>query len=82
MGGDLTTAGYILWAKPPKDLPKLVPHQIAGKVKARKFDSVSPSSAQLRDTLVDDELNEKEGELFLDERAALKRSACGLTVWR
>ncbi|HSI64242.1 MAG TPA: hypothetical protein VLE43_14035 [Candidatus Saccharimonadia bacterium] len=82
VGGDLTAAGYIPRAKPYKDLPKLVPHQIAGKVSAKKFDNLNATDTGLRAAFVDEVLTVEGGDTYLDERAVFERSDAGLPVWK
>ena len=40
VGGDLRAAGYIPRAKPYRYLPRMAPHQIAGRIEARRFDAL------------------------------------------
>lgn len=82
VGGDLTAAGYIPRAKPYKDYPKVVPHQIAGKIDARKFDNTEATKESLQAAFVDEALTEEDGETYLDEKAVFERSNAGLPVWR
>lgn len=82
VGGDLSAAGYIPRAKPYKDLPEIVPHQIAGKVNARKFDNTAPTNEQLKEAFVDEALMKEDEHIYIDERAIFKRSDAGLPVWR
>lgn len=82
VGGDLTAAGYIPRAKPYKDFPKVVPHQIAGKVNARKFENHSATKDQLIATFVEEVLLKEDDDLYLDERAVFERSDAGLPVWK
>jgi hypothetical protein len=82
VGGDLAAAGYIPRAKPYKDLPNVAPHQIAGKVNAKKFDNLNATAEKLKAAFVDEALTEEDGDTYLDERAVFERSDAGLAVWR
>jgi hypothetical protein len=82
VGGDLTAAGYIPRAKPYKDLPNVVPHQIAGKVNAKKFENHSATKEQLIATFVNEVIIKEDEDLYLDERAVFERSDAGLPVWK
>lgn len=82
VGGDLTAAGYIPRAKPYKDIPNMVPHQIVGKLNARKFDNTGPTDEQLKSAFVPEALIKEDGDLYIDERAIFERSDAGLPVWR
>ncbi|QIF01781.1 hypothetical protein [Roseimicrobium sp. ORNL1] len=82
VGGDLTAAGYIPRAKPYKDLPNIVPHQIVGKVNAKKFDNTAPTNEQLQAAFVEEALMKEDEDIYIDERAIFERSDAGLTVWK
>lgn len=82
VGGDLTATGYITRARPYPDFPHIVPHQIAGKLDARKFVSLDASDKQLRKTFVDEVLTKDEEAIYLNEKAVLSRSKAGEAVWR
>lgn len=82
VGGDLTAAGYIPRAKPYKDLPNIVPHQIVGKVNAKKFDNTEPTHEQLQSAFVEEALLKEDDNIYIDERAIFERSNAGLPVWR
>lgn len=82
VGGDLTAAGYIPRAKPYRDLPDVVPHQIAGELHARRFDNTGPSKAELQAAFVEEALITEDEDLYLDERAIMERASQGLPVWR
>jgi hypothetical protein len=82
VGGDLTAAGYIPRAKPYKDLPDILPHQIAGKVNAKKFDNTAPTNEQMQAAFVGEALTKEGEDIYIDERAIFERSDAGLPVWK
>lgn len=84
VGGDLEAAGFLPRAKPYPDLPKIQPHQIAGRLGARRLDVLDATDAELKAALVDDvlETGDDEDGVALDARAVLARHQAGLPVWR
>src|SRR5690606_29163325 len=83
VGGGLRAAGYIHRARPYPDLRDVEPHQIAGGVEARRFDTFDASSESLRETFDAAVLFEDDdGEVYLDEQAVLTRQRSGQAVWR
>jgi hypothetical protein len=82
VGGDLTAAGYMPRAKPCKDLPNIVPHQIAGKVHARKYDNLNSTNETVTAAFVEEALVKDGEDIYIDERAIFERSDKGLPVWR
>ena len=82
VGGDLTAAGYIRCAKPYPDYPDIEPHQIAGRIDARQFDTASVSAEELKAAFVDDVLIEEGEDTWLDERAVISCFNDGEAVWR
>ena len=82
VGGDLSAAGYLPCAKPYADLRDVAPHQIAGRIDARRMDLLASTDASLRAALVDEVLCEDDEAVYLDEKAVLSRSSAGLPVWR
>ncbi len=82
VGGDLTAAGYVPRAKPYPDLPGVAPHQVAGKIEARRIDVHEASDEALRAAFVDEVLAQDGEDLWLDENAVIERSNAGLPVWR
>jgi hypothetical protein len=82
VGGDLTAAGYVRCAKPYPDFPDVAPHQIAGRIDARQFDTRAASRDELRAAFVDDVLIEEDEDTWLDETAVVHQFNDGLAVWR
>lgn len=82
VGGDFAAAGYLPRAKPYPDLPKIAPHQFAGKVEARTLDVLNDSDDTLRAALVDDVLDSDEDGVSPNARRIRARIASGLPVWR
>jgi hypothetical protein len=82
VGGDLRAAGYIPRAKPYRDLPRMAPHQIAGRIEARRFDALDATDDALKAAFVDEVLEQDEEGCRLDESALLERARGGLPVWR
>ncbi|RBP44182.1 hypothetical protein DES53_1041 [Roseimicrobium gellanilyticum] len=82
VGGDLTAAGYIPRAKPYKDLPDIVPHQIVGKVDAKKFDNLNSTNETVKAAFVEEALVKDGEDIYIDERAIFERSDKGLPVWK
>lgn len=82
VGGDLVAKGYLPCARPYADLRAVAPHQIAGRVDARRMDLLDPSEEALRAAFVDEVLYADDQAVYLDERAVLARSHADLPVWR
>lgn len=82
VGGDLHAAGYVPRAKPYPDFPFIAPHQIGGRVEARKLDLLTASDDHLRDAFVDEVLCTEGEDFWLDEPAVIERVAAGQAVWR
>jgi hypothetical protein len=82
VAGDLVAGGYLPRAKPYPDLPKVAPHQIAGKLEARSLDVLNDSGEDLRSALVEEVLDSDDDGVSVNERRLRKRVASGLPVWR
>jgi hypothetical protein len=82
VGGDLPAAGYIPRAKTYRDLPRMAPHQIAGRIEARRFDALDATDDALKAAFVDELLEQDDEGCRLDESALLERARVGLPVWR
>jgi len=82
VGGDLTAAGYIPRAKPYRDLPDVAPHQVAGKIHARRFDNTAASNEEVQAAFVEEALMVDGEDIYIDERAIMERASQGLPVWR
>ncbi len=82
VGGNLAAAGYLPRAKPYPEFPDMAPHQIAGRVDARRFDARTATNEECTAAFVDEVLTRDGEDTMLNEAAVLERFNAGLPVWR
>lgn len=82
VGGDLIAAGYIPRIKPYPDIPKVWPHQVAGKIRAKTFDNRETTNEQLQATFVPEALTKDGEDIYIDEHAIMARATAGQQVWK